>query len=221
MLPGAMDNSPQLREWRGDFGDRYIERNLRDPRACAGLVRGFSAIFNVFPEEPRSILEVGANVGRNIEALSRVTVADLWALEPNVTAREALRGLLSEDRILDGHAGAIPLADRSADLEFTAAVLIHVPPEELDDALREIHRVAERWVLSIEYFAPNETTVSYRGRDDLLWKRDYGSLLMDAFPDLELVSYGFLWRRATPFDDTNWWLFRKAPSPSVSQALPP
>jgi hypothetical protein len=64
-------------------------------------------------------------------------------------------------------------------------------------------------VLAIEYFAPEPMAIPYRGRADLLWKRDYGGLWLDSFPDLRLLSYGFLWGRVTPFDDSNWWLFAK------------
>jgi spore coat polysaccharide biosynthesis protein SpsF len=32
---------------------------------------------------------------------------------------------------------------------------------------------------------------------------------MDRFPDLQLVDYGFFWKRATGLDDATWWLFRK------------
>ena len=51
--------------------------------------------------------------------------------------------------------------------------------------------------------------VRYRGYDDMLYKRDYGSMMLDLFPDLHVIDYGFLWKRITDLDDVNYWLFEK------------
>lgn len=202
----------QLEEWRGEFGRAYTERSQPTEAATAGIAAAFGPVVgHMAAAPPRSILEVGANVGRTLGGMARVTDAELWALEPNEVARAGLAasGILPPERIVDGHAGDIPLDDGAVDLAYTSGVLIHVPPDAIEAALDEIHRVARRWVLCCEYFAPAERAITYRGRGDLLWNRDYGSLWMDRFDDLEPVAYGFFWRRLTPFDDTTWWLFRK------------
>jgi spore coat polysaccharide biosynthesis protein SpsF len=88
-------------------------------------------------------------------------------------------------------------------------VLIHVDPSLLEKTMREIHRVASKYVFCAEYFSPKAETIPYRGENELLFKNDFGSLYMDMFSDLELVDYGFFWRRTTVMDDSTWWLFRK------------
>jgi hypothetical protein len=69
--------------------------------------------------------------------------------------------------------------------------------------------VAKRYVLCNEYFSAQPETLAYRGRDGLLFKRDFGAFWLDNFKDITLVDYGFLWRRAAAMDSTTWWLFRK------------
>ncbi len=200
--------SEQLEQWRGRLGDAYIARNQLSEVAVLQVTACWERILPHTPSA-RSILEVGANVGRNLAALSSLTEAELYAVEPNRAAREALGALLPADRIREGHAGDLPFANGSIDLVFTSGVLIHIPEGALREAYSEIHRVAARWILSIEYFSPRPAEVVYQGRSELLWKRDYGSYWLDWFDDLRYVADGFFWKRTTGLDDLNWWLFRK------------
>ena len=59
------------------------------------------------------------------------------------------------DHALAGDLASLPLADAAVDLVFTRASSIHVPDEQLETAYREMHRVARRWLLFSEYFAPS------------------------------------------------------------------
>ena len=163
-------------------------------------------------DPPRSILEGGANIGLNLRALRHVTPADLYAVEPNAGAIGALiaDGIIPAERAARATLDAIPFDTGSVDLAFTSTVLIHVPDDTLEASLDELYRASRQYLLCIEYFAPEPTTVPYRGHDDLLFKRDYGGLWMDRFPDLRLVADGFFWKRTTGLDNVNWWLFRKS-----------
>ena len=114
------------------------------------------------------------------------------------------------ERLMEGFGHKVPLADGSVELAFTTGVLIHVDPSLLEATVREIHRVTSRFIFCAEYFSPKPETITYRGESDLLFKNDFGSVYLDLFEDLELVDYGFFWRRTTVMDDSNWWLFRKA-----------
>jgi pseudaminic acid biosynthesis-associated methylase len=208
MKPGEK----QLEHWRGQFGDAYIERNTATAERVQQRAVAFGHILQHVSGAPlRGILEVGANIGLNIRALQRLTTAELHAVEPNRHAREILvgDGVLRPDCVHAADASELPFPDTSFDLAFTCTVLIHVPDEALQRACREIHRVSRRWILCMEYFSPTPVMIPYRGRDDLLFKRDYGALWLDGFSDLEHVANGFFWKRTTGLDDVNWWLFRK------------
>ena len=204
--------SKQLQNWEGAFGDAYIERNPCTLDLMRKRILAFAKILQLMGiDQPRSILEVGANIGRNIRALQYITDAELHALEPNLRAREALMSdkVLSGKQIHNGSAEQLPFGNASMDMVFTCTVLIHIPPETLEQAFREIHRVARRYILIMEYFSPASEMVRYRGHDDMLFKRDYGSILLDLYSTLQLVDYGFFWKPVTDLDNVNYWLFRK------------
>jgi pseudaminic acid biosynthesis-associated methylase len=206
------DKSKQIDAWRGDFGDNYTDRNTADPMRLENSSRAFREILgHVKDDPPRSILEVGANLGANIRALKSVTDAELHAVEPNGKARDIMVSddVLPAARVVDATASNLPFSDGQIDLVFTAGVLIHIPHDNIEAAYREMHRVAGRFLLSIEYFSPTPVEVPYRGETDLLFKRDFGGLWLDLFDDLEHVANGFFWKRTTGLDDVTWWLFRK------------
>lgn len=198
----------QLGEWRGEFGDEYIGRNPVTEEFLRATERCWTQILAHMPAVD-SILEVGANVGRNLRALARITSSTLFAVEPNERARRELLDFLSPARVIDADAGSLPFPDASMDLVFTSGVLIHIAEEHLDAAYAEIHRVSSGWIASLEYFAPSDTEVEYRGGRNRLWKRDYGSRWLDSFDDVEPAAEGFFSKRATLQDDLTWWLFRK------------
>ncbi len=207
----AEDLKP-LQAWSGAFGDTYTERNAASPEAVQGRLRVWGEVFTRFKGDlPTSALEVGPNLGLNLRALSQLGVRELYGVEPNPAARERLvqDRVLPEANLTAGFGHEVPQADASVDLAFTAGVLIHVDPSLLEQTVRQVHRVSRKWIFCAEYFSPKPEGISYRGEEGLLFKRDFGGLYMDLFPDLELVDYGFFWKRVTVMDDTNWWLFRK------------
>jgi pseudaminic acid biosynthesis-associated methylase len=201
-----------LGAWSGTFGDDYTERCAATPETVRGRVQAWAPILDhMVGAPPKSALEVGPNLGLNLRALGQLSDMSLWGIEPNGAACERLRadGVLPPDQMIQGFGHEIPVADGQVDLAFTCGVLIHVDPTLLEKTVREVHRVSSRWVFCAEYFSPRPETITYRGEEGLLFKRDFGGLYLDLFDDLELVDYGFWWRRTTVMDDCTWWLFRK------------
>ena len=168
-------------------------------------------LWPILPALPNSVLEVGCSIGINLRALKNLVGAELFAVEPNASARERVvsEGVLDEDHIFEGTADALPLKDGAVEMSFTTGVLIHVPPVELPAAMDELYRVSSRYVLMSEYFADQPEEKTYRGESGLLFKRDFGAMMMERHPDLRLVDYGFLWKHAGASDSGNWWLFSK------------
>ena len=192
--------------WAGSFGSDYAQRN----RAAARGRRPFwEALLGKY--EVESALEVGCNVGGNLvwlhELLDPVTVAGIDVNEDAVkAAAEAAPGV----KVRVGSAFDIPFEDASFDLAFTTGVLIHVPPAQLPDAMREIARCSRRYVLCGEYYAPQLEEVPYRGERGALFKQDFGAAYIEHCPELTEVDSGFLSAESGPWDDVTWWLFEKA-----------
>ena len=98
--------------------------------------------------------------------------------------------------------------------ELAPARLIHIAPERLPDAYAAAYRLSARYICIAEYYSPSPVTIPYRGHADRLFKRDFAGEMLDAYPDLKLVAYGFRYRRDRlhPQDDLNWFLIEKAPT---------
>lgn len=198
--------------WAGEFGAEYTARNLASDEALRIRTAMWARIVESFRgDPPKSILEVGCNLGVNLRTLPRLVDAELYAIEPNPQAREKVLAeqVLPPERLFAGFGDKIPVADGAVEMAFTSGVLIHVDPSNLAATMDEIHRVSSKYILCSEYFSPRAETIAYRGQDGLLFKNDFGGLYMDRFPDLQLVDYGFFWKRVTQLDDATWWLFRK------------
>ena len=90
-------------------------------------------------------------------------------------------------------------------------VLIHVNPKTLKKVYEKIYRSSKKYVCIIEYFNPTPVKVKYRGHHNKLFKRDFCKEIMDIFPNLKLVDYGFVYKYDTkyPCDNINWFLLKK------------
>ena len=209
--PGSQTGSQLVERWRGEFGNDYVDRNDASENRVQQRVSAFRTVFDQLNGPPGSVLEVGCNIGINLRALRALGIANLAAVEPNAKAREILEqeSVIEPGNLHDATADGLPFKAAEFDLVFTSGVLIHIPPVSLENAYREIHRVAGRYILTMEYFSPREEVISYHGHQDMLFKRDFGGLWLDLFDDLKPVAEGFFWKRTTGLDDLNWWLFAK------------
>jgi pseudaminic acid biosynthesis-associated methylase len=209
-----MLENDQVKLWRSEFGKEYIARNAPTAERVRNQTRFWAKLLDdlaVRNEMPESILEVGANIGINLRALDNLCNAELFAVEPNDQARETLvsDGVVKAENAYAATGEAIPLADNSVDLAFTAGVLIHVNPDTLAQVCAEIHRVSRRTIICAEYFSVHPETITYRGHSEKLFKRDFGAFWMEQFPSLKLVDYGFAWKPVTGLDNITWWVFSK------------
>lgn len=159
-----------------------------------------------------SFLEFGANIGQNIIALKNLKPSSSFgAIEINKKAIETLKKIAAtrvfEGSILDFSPNDLGIYD----LTFTAGVLIHINPEKLKDVYSRLYECSSKYILINEYYNPTPVQVNYRGHSERLYKRDFAGELMDLYPDLELVDYGFQYHRDNnfPTDDLTWFLLKK------------
>ena len=192
----AVRETTQTRVWQGDFGRDYTDRNTLDPAELDALwVRNYglsrSAINQSFLEGvPRSatFLEVGCNVGNQLLLLQAQGYSHLTGIELQSYALAGARSRLKDVGLEQGSALALPFEDGAFDVVLTSGVLIHIAPDDLPQAMKEIHRCARHYIWGAEYFSSELTAVNYRGNDDLLWKMDYAKKYLTLFHDLELVK---------------------------------
>lgn len=196
MTTSASQKTEQVCTWSGDFGREYTDRNTYTPAELDELYRRNYGItrtevnrrfLGAIPRDAR-ILEVGCNLGTQLLLLQLMGFSNLYGVEIQDYALSRAKERFPGAVLTQASAFAIPYPDRFFDLVFTSGVLIHIAPEDLPRALREIHRCAKQWIWGFEYYAPELTEVAYRGHTALLWKTDYARLYLKQFPELRLVG---------------------------------
>ena len=194
--------------WAGSFGDDYISRNESGALLYSKVAMWSQMLKSA--NRVKSIKELGCNIGLNLKALHHLNPSyDLSGVEINEIAAHQAKEL----GIGSITCGTItePLEEEKVDLTFTAAVLIHINPEKLDQVYQNLVNLSNRYVLVAEYYNPTPTDVVYRGHSERLFKRDFAGDLIDSY-GLNLVDYGFWYKRdnvAQEFGDVSWFLLEK------------
>lgn len=196
--------------WAGDFGNAYIERNQGEALLASNL-----DFFSKSMQRTRGIqscIEFGANIGMNLKAIQLLFPSiDLSAIEINATAAAELSKVINPGQIYNSSILEFE-PTRTYDLTLIKGVLIHINPNELPQVYDKLVASCGRYLLVAEYYNPSPVAIPYRGHTDRLFKRDFAGEIMDRYPELKLVDYGFVYKRAINFpqDDVTWFLMEKS-----------
>lgn len=201
--------TPQEGFWAGEFGSEYIGRNDSMQLHASNL----NFFTRALKQAGRisSAIEFGANIGMNLRALKLLYpgIAE-YGVEINPEAAAQLRSHIGQDNVYEGSIFNYQV-EHQVDLSLIKGVLIHINPDMLPVVYEKLYTSSRRFVLVCEYYNPSPVAISYRGHADRLFKRDFAGEMMDIYPDLRLVDYGFTYRRdpAFPQDDITWFLMEK------------
>lgn len=194
--------------WAGAFGDDYTERN-NGVNWLASNISLFSKILqNTGPVG--SIIEFGCNRGLNLQALrSLLPQTELYGVEINEIAVKTIQDEMDIDVFLGSIFGFKPA--KLYTLSLVKGVLIHLNPDRLAQAYEALYGSSDRFICIAEYYNPQPVAIPYRGHENRLFKRDFAGEMMDQYPDLKLVDYGFVYHKDPlfPQDDVNWFLLEK------------
>ena len=195
--------------WAGEFGTEYIQRNQGDALLASNL--DFFAKALHAARGVKTAIEFGANIGMNLKALKLLhPMQEQHGIEINVDAARQLTqvipaGHVYQTSILDFQPG------QTWDLVLIKGVLIHINPDALPQVYDKLVAASGRYLLVAEYYNPAPVAIPYRGHADRLFKRDFAGEIMDRHPQMQLVDYGFAYRRdpSFPQDDITWFLMEK------------
>jgi len=195
--------------WAGQDGDAYHQRQTVTDQAN---VNYFATALRNY--DPASAIELGCGDGRNMKALLQLhPLMRFVGVDVNQSAlkQAAEYGTTICKSVADPN---LPAMVNQADLVYTKGVLIHIPPEQLEQVYDNIYHLSNHLILIGEYFSPRREEILYRGQTGKLWKADFAGELMDRYPDLKLIDYGFHYHRDFyPQDDISWFLMSKGGRP--------
>lgn len=204
-----MYNTEQESFWAGDAGAQYVERTRSDAM-FRSKINFFSKILDR-TRDVKSVIEYGANIGYNLRALKTLRPElNVAGVEINPTACKELStipgAVAFNESILEFR------AETPFDMSLIKTVLIHINPEFLPKVYDSLYASSSRYICVAEYYNPSPTQITYRDKEDLLFKRDFAGDMLDRFSDLRLVDYGFAYKRDPnfPLDDITWFLLEKS-----------
>lgn len=195
--------------WSSEFGDEYIQRNQGN-KLLASNINFFNEALSACGVI-NTCLEFGANIGMNIRALQLLfPEMQCSGIEINEGAATQLKSLLGDESVFHGPISQFQ-RDWKADLVLIKGVLIHVSPDQLMDVYTKLYKASNRYILVAEYYNPTPVAINYRGHSNKLFKRDFAGEMLDRFPQLHLMDYGFCYHRDVnyPQDDVTWFLLGK------------
>ena len=189
--------TPQEKIWRTDFGENYNIRNMysnneldSEYKKAMGISRTemMQRFVSDFDRNIK-ILEVGCNIGIMMVNLQEMGFKNLYGIEIQPKAIEHALERTKGLNITEASAYEIPFKDKEFDLVFTTHVLIHLDPDKISTALKEIYRCSGKYIFGNEYYADNLTEIkNYNGQNNIAWKRNFSELYSDLFPDLSLIK---------------------------------
>lgn len=190
----------QIKAWNSNLGKEYTDRNPLSTKAMNDLyLKNFGLSRSFLNQEfigdlDRSIkiLEVGANVGTQLQILQEMGFLNLYGIEIQSYAVELSKAKTKNINLIQGSAFDLPFKDGFFEIVFTSGVLIHISPKDINNALDEIYRCSNQYILGCEYYAKDYVSIPYRGQKGLLWKADFARLYRKRFSDLVLVKDRFL-----------------------------
>ena len=195
--------------WAGDFGTKYIERNESLELLASNL--NFFSKSLARAGQISSCLEFGANIGMNLKALKLLyPKMQFRGIEINKVAAKTLSKLIDEKNVFQGSIFEYKKKEK-VDLTLIKGVLIHTNPDKLNLVYEKLYQASNKYILVCEYYNPSPVAISYRDHSDRLFKRDFAGEMLDKYHDLELVDYGFAYKRDNNFpqDDITWFLLKK------------
>jgi pseudaminic acid biosynthesis-associated methylase len=182
--------------WSGKFGKEYTDRNPHGSKAMNDYYEKNFGISRVqmnadflgnFDREIK-ILEVGCNVGSQLEILQEMGFKNLYGIELQYYAVEEAKHRLKNINIIQGSGFDIPFKDNFFDIVYTSGVLIHIAPENYEKIMKEMARCSKKYIWGYEYYAEKTTEIPYRGNTGFLWKANFAKIFTEINPGFKIKS---------------------------------
>jgi pseudaminic acid biosynthesis-associated methylase len=186
----------QMQFWEGSFGKEYTDRNPQNIdemdalyKKCFGVSRS-DINKNFLSDIPRNakILEVGCNIGLQLQLLQKMGFTNLYGIELQEYAVEKAKTITKGINIIQGSGFDIPFRDGYFNLVYTSGVLIHINPDHLPTIISEVYRCTSKYIFGFEYYADKLTNILYRGNEGYLWKNNFPNCYQQAFKNLKTVK---------------------------------
>ncbi len=193
----------QESHWKSKFGVKYTKRNKKIKKSLfiKSVLKKIGKISNVF--------EFGTNIGNNLDIIKKKDKKiETYGVEINPFACQIAQKK-GHKVINTSVKGKIKLS-KKFDLVITSGLLIHINPKDLKKVYKNIFSLSKKYILIAEYFSQDPLAIKYRGKKNLLFKRDFAKEIKNKY-NLKIVDYGFIWSedKKHNLDNFNWFILKK------------
>ncbi len=202
----------QLDQWRGEFGDKWsVKDDYIQWEIESGIELKTDIIQEFLGDLPKtlSVLDIGCNVGFMIQLLHDVGFKKITGIDINMSAIAKAGFAFPHDTFIHGEIQDI---DKKFDLVIHSAILVHIPPSKLDEAMKKIYDSCNRYIFGKEMSTPTPTDIgeiSSAHWANMLWTRRFMRKWMTMFPDLKLVKSRLICPRIKNRLETEVFLLEK------------
>ncbi len=136
-----------------DFWEQWAERFTHQPYQRKLHESNFWLLARLQESRPTELLEVGCGFGRNLRFFREQLgfPCRLFGLDLSFTLlQQARRELAFDLPLVCGDITRLPFRDGSFETVVTHGVLMHVPPEHVREAIRELARVTSKTLWCLE-----------------------------------------------------------------------
>ena len=191
----------QEKMWQSGFGTDYHTRNKWEDRSAFWAdVLGEDVL-----AAANSVLEPGAGKGENLVGIHEArklfykgASTQCLGIEVN---EQAYKELASRTGARLGAFLDTPLQQQYP-LVITRGFLMHVPSAALAPTLAKLYNASSKYICITEYYSPVRREVEYHGQGSALWIDDFAHKIMEMYPDLKLIDYGFKYHKDNGYDLT-------------------
>lgn len=178
----------QEKFWSGEEGKSYLQRNFQIGTRFNDR-KQFYDMFESIEDKNISILEAGCNCGINLQILKELGFNNLSGIDIGSDALAEAKRRLPDSKFYQGSILDMPFQDGQFDMIFTSGVLIHQDPDKsLDQAMTEIYRCSNKYILGLEDYSEQLKPIKYRSTFGFLWNAPYDAVWTDKYKDLEVLK---------------------------------
>ncbi len=194
MNENTHNNLNQREFWLGEFGDSYMQRNNNIDKINEEYAKetGISVeqIFHKFFDKVNrksKILELGCNIGLNLNMLQKMGFTNLSGVELNKKALDIAQKNNNDITFINSSIENFKTSE-TYDLVYTADVLIHIHPSALKSIINKIINLTNNYIFGFEYYSDNLTEIKYRNYSNVCWKQNFPFVFKKLLPSLKVIK---------------------------------
>jgi ubiquinone/menaquinone biosynthesis C-methylase UbiE len=164
--------------WGQEAGAKFYKKNLKIAPYRTPFIANMVKVNNA-----GSVLELGCNVGRNLAEINKVC-PDVKITGFDISEEAMQYAKEVENNPAEFIVGSIydlsDFEDNSYDMVFTSSVLFHIPTERVLPIIKEMKRIASKFIFNIERYTKSERIVVWRDGTPHQWGTDYVKAYVEA-----------------------------------------